>query len=321
MTAAPPRSPAPMVMRPLAGGSSLPVRAVVAAVLAIGIAAGSANAQCPEAPSLANYTGSAQVVCPCFIVGEQAGAVLAAPSGDYPLQVLRVGIAWASQFGGSPQTLEQAINVFAGGLPDPGSPIFSLPGPVMTDGFINEFDLSAYDVVVNSGVFTITLEFLNQNSGDIFAPSVAHDGNGCQTGKNVVYVQPGGWSDACPLGVSGDWVFYVIYRPCAPGVGVGQKPGLLASQPVTLTPARPNPFRNGTAMDFLLAREGPANVSVYDVSGRRLAVLADGFYTAGAHHIAWDGRTADGTPAASGVYFVELRSGTHRARRTLLLAQ
>ena len=60
----------------------------------------------------------------------------------------------------------------------------------------------------------MTLEFLNQNAGDIFAPSVVHDGNGCQPGKNVVLAMPGGWNDACLLGVTGDWVFYVDYETC-----------------------------------------------------------------------------------------------------------
>lgn len=297
--------------------------AALVVVCAIGGSFGAALAQCPDEPPLGNYTGAAQVVCPCFIPGEQAGAVLTAPAGDYPLEILDVGIAWASQVGGAPQSLEQAIHVYAGGLPNPGSPIFTLPGPLMTDGFVNLFDLEQYpgEIVVNSGPFTVTLEFLNQNAGDIFAPSVAHDGNGCQPGKNVVYVQPGGWNDACPLGVNGDWVFYVVYRPCVPTVGVGDAPRVVASQPVILMPARPNPFRGGTEMEFVLARGGEASVSVYDVSGRRVAVLADDVYPTGVHRVAWDGRTLEGARAASGAYFVELRSGPHRARRTILLAQ
>ena len=34
----------------------------------------------------------------------------------------------------------------------------------------------------------------------------------CQPGKNVVKAIPGGWSDACALGLSGDWVMHVVYR-------------------------------------------------------------------------------------------------------------
>jgi hypothetical protein len=173
----------------------------------------SAFAQCTE-HTLQNWTGAGMVSCPCFVPGEQAGTVVDAPVGDYPIKILRIGIGWGSQFGGQPQVLEQAIHVYGAGLPNPGAPIYTLPGPQLTDGFINVFDVSALNWTVNSGPFTVTLEFLNQNAGDPFAPSVVHDGNGCQIGKNVVFAIPGGWNDACPLGVTGDWVFYVDYETC-----------------------------------------------------------------------------------------------------------
>ena len=172
------------------------------------------KAQCPEQPQLQNWTGGGQVACPCFIPGGQAGAVLNLPSNIYPIEILRVGIAWGSQFGGSPNAIEQAIRIYGSGLPNPGVPLFSLDGPQLTDGVVNEFNLEPLpgQIIISSGPFTVALEFLNSNSGDPFSPTVVHDGNGCQLGKNVVYASPGGWQDACLLGVTGDWVFYVVYR-------------------------------------------------------------------------------------------------------------
>ena len=163
-----------------------------------------------------------------------------------------------------------------------------------------------------------SLEFLNQNAGDIFAPSVVHDANGCQVGKSGVYVQPGGWSDACLLGVTGDWVMYVIYRPCVPGVGVGEE-RMLMSRPVLLRAPRPNPFRASTEFEFAIARGGHVTLTVYDVAGRRIAAPVDAALGAGVHRATWDGRALDGAPAAAGIYFVELRSGADRARRTVLI--
>jgi hypothetical protein len=178
---------------------------------ALFLPAGRAHAQCAET-TFQNYTGAGQVVCPCFIAGEQAGAVFTLPAAAYPVEILKVGIGWGSQFGGSPQQIEGAIHVYAGGLPDPGTPIFSLPGPVLTDGVINEYNLGPLpgEIIIPSGPFTVTLEFALDS--DIFAPSVVHDANGCQGGKNVVFAMPGGWQNACALGVTGDWVFYVKYR-------------------------------------------------------------------------------------------------------------
>lgn len=177
-----------------------------------------ALAQCPEEPPLQNYSGTGTVACPCFVPGEQAGAILNVPADRYPIEILRVGIGWGSQYGGAYQQIEQAIHIYAGGLPNPGTPIFSLEGPQMTDGVINLFDLEPLpgEIAIESGPFTVTLEFMNQNSGDPFAPTVVHDGNGCQAGRNVVYAIPGGWHDACTLGVTGDWVFFVAYRSLRP---------------------------------------------------------------------------------------------------------
>ncbi len=185
-------------------------------------------AQCPEEPQLQNYTGAGVTVCPCFIPGEEAGSIFNLPAEDFPIEILRVGIGWGSLFGGAPDVLEQSIHIYEGGLPDPGAPVFSIDGPQLTDGVINEFNLEPLpgEIVINSGPFTVTLEFFNSNTGDAsLSPSVVHDGNGCQPGKNVVFAAPGGWNDACPLGVTGDWLFYVVYRPvvCA-GAGSGEVP-------------------------------------------------------------------------------------------------
>jgi hypothetical protein len=186
------------------------------------------QAQCPEEPPLQNYVGAGTTSCPCFIPGEEAGVVLDLPADEYPIEILRVGVAWGSQFGGAPATLEQSIHIYAGALPDPGAPIFNLDGPQLTDGVVNEFDIEPLpgEVIIDSGPFTVTLEFANSNSGDPFAPTVVHDGNGCQIGRNVIKASPGGWLDACLQGVTGDWVFYVVYRPvtCGPVTTVGAVP-------------------------------------------------------------------------------------------------
>lgn len=193
-----------------------------------------AHAQCPSEPPLQNYTGAGTVACPCFVPGEVAAVVLDAPAAHYPIEILKIGIGWGSQFGGTPQSLEQAVHIYANGLPNPGAPQFSLLGPVLTDGAINVFDVSLVpgNKIINAGPFAVGLEFLNQNAGNPFAASVVHDGNGCQPGANAVLAIPGGWSDACVLGVTGDWVMYVEYRqlnccpPCSVNCPLGDATGV-----------------------------------------------------------------------------------------------
>jgi hypothetical protein len=205
---------------------------VVMAQMIIG-SGNNAYAQCTEEGPLQNFTGTLRVACPCFVPGEQAGSVFNLPANEYPIEILKVGIAWASQFGGAPQSIEQAIHIYGGGLPDPGTPIFTLPGPVLNDGYINEFDLEPVvgSKTIASGPFTVTLEFLNSNVNDPFAPTVLHDGNGCQSGKNVVFAVPGGWYDACVLGVTGDWVFYVKYKSLKALASANPSPLVFTSVP------------------------------------------------------------------------------------------
>ncbi|HIA27890.1 MAG TPA: hypothetical protein EYN79_07200 [Planctomycetes bacterium] len=192
---------------------------VVMLLLACTVTPVGAQTSCPEEPPVENSQGSGTTTCPCFVAGEEVGAVFEMPAAHYPIEVLRVGIGWGSQFGGAPQVFEQSIRIREGGLPTPGAIILELPGPVLTDGFINEFDLEPLpgEVIVDSGPFTVTLAFANSNAGMVFDPSIVHDGNGCIPGQNVVFAIPGGWFDACALGVSGDWLVQVVYRQLSCG--------------------------------------------------------------------------------------------------------
>jgi len=194
---------------------------------------------CPTEPVFQNYTGAGTTACPCFVPSEQAGAVFDVPAAHYPIEILKVGIGYGSVFGGAGQILEDSINIYGAGLPNPGAPIFTLGGPTLTDGVINEFDLEPIlgEIIVNSGPFSVTLRFLESNVGDSFHPTAVHDGNGCQPGKNLIQNSVGTWSDACVDGLTGDWVFTVTYRQvnCAPPVLAGTVPtGEGGSTPLTL---------------------------------------------------------------------------------------
>ncbi len=78
--------------------------------------------------------------------------------------------------------------------------------------------------------------------------------------------------------------------------------------------ADPNPSRAGRAVTLSVetATGHPVLVEVFDAAGRAVRRLhaAAG---PGLHPVTWDGRTADGTPAPAGTYFVRMRAGTERA--------
>ena len=86
-----------------------------------------------------------------------------------------------------------------------------------------------------------------------------------------------------------------------------------------LLPNVPNPFNPQTEIRFQLPVSGPVSLRLYDVLGREVALLSEGYKTAGYHRLSWDGRDAQGRPAASGVYFSVLEAERFRQVRKLML--
>ncbi len=73
--------------------------------------------------------------------------------------------------------------------------------------------------------------------------------------------------------------------------------------------AFPNPFDNdGTyfSFDLLGSQDADVKVDVYTISGRKLNSWVVRALAPGYHQIPWDGRDAEGTPIANGVYFYRL---------------
>ena len=71
----------------------------------------------------------------------------------------------------------------------------------------------------------------------------------------------------------------------------------------------PTPFNAEVTIPFALAEAGPVRLAVYNLMGQQVRVLADGWVDSGAHRVRWDGRTAAGAEAASGVYWAVLQAG------------
>ncbi len=77
----------------------------------------------------------------------------------------------------------------------------------------------------------------------------------------------------------------------------------------------PNPFNSSTSISYKLQAASSVKLAIYDIAGREVAVLAQGFYPAGTHQVMWDG-----TAIASGVYFARLTAGyiTRTQKLTLI---
>lgn len=87
-----------------------------------------------------------------------------------------------------------------------------------------------------------------------------------------------------------------------------------------LAPSYPNPFNRTAEIRYALPAAGPVELSVYDLTGQRVAVLERRWPEAGEHATRWDGRDDGGVDAATGVYFCVLRAGDEtRLRKPLLM--
>jgi len=81
----------------------------------------------------------------------------------------------------------------------------------------------------------------------------------------------------------------------------------------------PNPTPGGTRIAFALRRSDAVDLTVFDLSGRRVRRLASGIMTAGPHTVSWDGRDENGQQARAGVYFVRLASGNDRSAKRMVV--
>lgn len=80
---------------------------------------------------------------------------------------------------------------------------------------------------------------------------------------------------------------------------------------------RDSPLGGGPVIAFELAAREHVRVDVFDVTGRRVATLADRTFDRGAHVLPWDSRDLSGQRARRGLYFVRVAT-TDRVTGTKL---
>jgi len=83
----------------------------------------------------------------------------------------------------------------------------------------------------------------------------------------------------------------------------------------------PNPARTGVSFGFSMRRPGRAHAEVFDVRGRRIAIVLDRDLGAGPHVGAWDGRTTRGENAPIGLYHLRLRLPGYERSRPIVIAR
>lgn len=177
-------------------------------------------------------TNANAAIIPGFAPGEIGAATFTLTAEQQaallPMRVKRVQILWMSQafallgIQSSPVAME-SINIYRGGYtpgnpPTIPTPVYFSDPPQLTDGFLNEFDISFDDVVLQPPLtrFTVGLEFDRDASApyyqlnSILKPSLCYDrtNNGL---RNPLYaIPPNSWTDFQMIGGTGDVVIRVV---------------------------------------------------------------------------------------------------------------
>jgi hypothetical protein len=81
----------------------------------------------------------------------------------------------------------------------------------------------------------------------------------------------------------------------------------------------PNPFNPTTTISYSLPEAGDVRVSVFNVLGQEVRVLAEERQEAGVHEVVWDGKDTYGSQVASGVYFYRAKLNDYSETRKMVL--
>jgi|GEM_PF-4548969 len=92
---------------------------------------------------------------------------------------------------------------------------------------------------------------------------------------------------------------------CIRGVGPVGKLSVLPKK-YKLSQNHPNPFNPTTTIRFDLPENTNAQIIIYDIVGREVMKLQDGYLEAGYHSAVWMGLNASGNDVPTGIYFARL---------------
>jgi hypothetical protein len=81
----------------------------------------------------------------------------------------------------------------------------------------------------------------------------------------------------------------------------------------------PNPFNPTTTIEFVLEKTNAANLTVFDITGKRVRTLVDGILPAGRKMVNWDATDHEGNSVAAGIYFYTLRTQSFSETKRMLL--
>lgn len=81
----------------------------------------------------------------------------------------------------------------------------------------------------------------------------------------------------------------------------------------------PNPFNPSTNIVFNLSHSSYAKISIFNIKGYPVKILASDFFREGSNHLVWNGNCSDGFSQPSGIYFIQVKAETESNQKKILL--
>ena len=81
----------------------------------------------------------------------------------------------------------------------------------------------------------------------------------------------------------------------------------------------PNPFNPSTTISFDLPSKSGVTLSIFNITGRRVATIVERELPAGHYKFRWNGLDNAGHETASGIYFFKLESENFKAVKKMVL--
>ena len=81
----------------------------------------------------------------------------------------------------------------------------------------------------------------------------------------------------------------------------------------------PNPFNPTTKIRYQLAKNSHVKISIFNMMGKLVKILADEVQSSGFRSIKWNGKNSDNDKVSSGVYFYSIQSGEFQATKKMIL--
>jgi hypothetical protein len=137
-----------------------------------------------------------------------------------------------------------------------------------------------------------------------------------------LYDSDGIWSVFEMANIDADPYMEILYTSSVPVGGLfgGSAPvivldyvvsdigGYFEKYPLTyaLSQNYPNPFNPETQIWYTLHKAGDVNLTIYDLTGKKVRTLVNKYYAAGIHNVTWDGLNDNGNEVSSGTYIYQL---------------